>query len=457
MFDLILNRLRGKRILILGFGREGRSSLHFLNKYLPDAVVGVADKNEMELVQHFGTGYLNAIYDYDIVIKTPGISLKDFDTKGVEITSQTDLFFNQFRKQTIGISGTKGKSTTTSLIYHLMKSSGRDAILTGNIGIPCFDILEDIKPETIVVYELSAHQLEFVHQSPHVGVLLNVFEEHLDHFGTFNLYKQAKFNLLRYMDENDTAIVHESILDGVSTSSTTCDTQIPEIVRGLPKKTIVFSQFDFDDLIDRTALPVKGEHNYQNVKAALLACDAYGVDYRELIPYLYSFKPLEHRLEPVGTFAGVTFVNDSISTIPQATIQACRALGRVDFLLLGGLDRGINYQPLADFLKQNPVPHLLFTGEAGKRMMQLISSVSTGSTTVEAKVPEPAVPEASRRVEGPILSYYASMEEAFSYLAAHAQTGDVCLLSPAAPSYDQYKNFEERGAKFKTLASAFGR
>ena len=120
MFELILNRLRGKRILILGFGREGRSTWAFLQKYLPDAVVGVADKVEMELVQHFGTGYLNAIYDYDIVIKTPGISLKGFDTKGVEITSQTDLFFNQFRKQTIGISGTKGKSTTTSLIYHLL-------------------------------------------------------------------------------------------------------------------------------------------------------------------------------------------------------------------------------------------------------------------------------------------------------------------------------------------------
>ena len=151
MFDLILNRLRGKRILVLGFGREGKSSLAFINKYLPDAEVAVADKNEMEHVQHFGTSYLEAMYDYDIVIKTPGISLKDFDTRGVEITSQTDLFLSQFHNQTIGISGTKGKSTTTSLIYHLLKSSGRDAILTGNIGIPCFDIMEQIHEESIVV------------------------------------------------------------------------------------------------------------------------------------------------------------------------------------------------------------------------------------------------------------------------------------------------------------------
>lgn len=418
MFDLILNRLRGKRILILGFGREGRSSLRFLEKHLPDAVVAVADKNEMDGVKHFGNQYLEAMYDYDIVIKTPGISLKDFDTKGVEITSQTDLFFSQFHAQTIGISGTKGKSTTTSLIYHLLKSSGRDAILTGNIGIPCFDIMEDIKPESIVVYELSAHQLEYVHNSPRVGVLLNVFEEHLDHFGSFERYKSAKINLLRFMGENDTAIIHESLLNDAL---------------DLFVNNKVFSLFDFDDEIDRTALPLKGEHNYMNVKAALLACDTYGVDYRELIPFLYTFKPLEHRLEPVGTFGGVMFYNDSISTIPQAAISACEALQKVDFLLLGGMDRGIDYQPLADYLKTHPVEHLLFTGKAGERMMQLMDGITESA-----------------------MAFYSTMDEAFACIFNHAKKGDVVLLSPAASSYDLYKNFEERGAKFKQLAQQFG-
>ena len=430
-FDLILNRLRGKRILILGFGREGRSTLRFLNKYLPDATVAVADKNEMEAVQYFGTGYLEAMYDYDIVIKTPGISLKDIDTKGVEITSQTDLFLSQFHDQTIGITGTKGKSTTTSLIYHLLKSSGRDAILTGNIGIPCFDIMEDIKPDSIVVYELSAHQLEYVHNSPHVGVLLNIFEEHLDHFGTMDRYASAKLNIMRYLGEDDMAVIHESLVDEA---------------RRMLVNHIVFSPFDVSGLVDATQLPLKGEHNLMNVRAALLACYAYdGADCSALAPYLYSFKPLEHRLEPVGTFGGVTFVNDSISTIPQAAISACEALGRVDFLLLGGFDRGIDYQPLADYLKSHPVPHLLFTGKAGERMAKLIT-----------KVPE-LVPELVEGREGPTSFYYSSMEEAFAYLSAHAQPGDVCLLSPAASSYDQYKNVEERGAKFKRLAEAFGK
>lgn len=416
MFDLILNRLSGKRILILGFGREGRSTLHFLNKYLPDAAVAVADKNLMEGVTHSGERYLEAMYDYDIVIKTPGISLKGFDTKGVEITSQTDLFLNQFHSQTIGITGTKGKSTTTSLIYHLLKSSGRDAVLTGNIGIPCFDIIEDIQPESIVVYELSAHQLEYVHNSPRVGVLLNVFEEHLDHFGSMLRYKAAKLNIMRYMGEDDVAVVHDTLL---------------EDAWRLFVNNIVFSYFDISEFVDETALPLKGEHNLLNVKAALLACYAFtDADCREFVPYLYTFKPLEHRLEPVGTFGGVSFVNDSISTIPQATIEACKALGRVDFLLLGGFDRGIDYRPLADFLKENPVPHLLFTGKAGESMRQLMG-------------------------EGLTSFYYSSMEEAFAYLKAYAKTGDVCLLSPAAASYDQYKNFEERGRKYKALAEAF--
>ena len=421
MFDQILNRLRGKRILILGFGREGKSTLRFLQKYLPEAVVAVADRNAMEGVKHAGDNYLEAMYDYDIVIKTPGISLKDFDTKSVEITSQTDLFLSQFHDQTIGITGTKGKSTTTSLIYHLLKSLGRDAILTGNIGIPCFDVMEDIKADSMVVYELSAHQLEYVHNSPRVGVLLNVFEEHLDHFGSMLRYYSAKLNIMRYMGANDMAVIHESLLYDA---------------RRLLVNHIVFSPFDLSGLVDAAELPLKGEHNLMNVKAALLACYAYdGVDPEKLVPFLYTFKPLEHRLEPVGTFGGVTFVNDSISTIPQAAVSACQALGRVDFLLLGGFDRGIDYQPLAEYLKMHPVPHLLFTGKAGERMKVLLDGASTGSATFT----------------------YANMEEAFAYLSEHAKAGDVCLLSPAASSYDQYKNFEERGAKFKRLAADFGK
>lgn len=445
MFDLILNRLRGKRILILGFGREGRSTFSFLKKYLPGSPLAIADKNASAFANLDLTGvetisgndYLNSIYAFDVVIKTPGISLKDFDTKTVEITSQTDLFLSQFHNQTIGISGTKGKSTTTSLIYHLLKSSGHDAILTGNIGIPCFDVMEQIRPDSIVVYELSAHQLEYVHNSPRVGVLLNVFEEHLDHFGTFERYKNAKLNLLRFMQETDTAVVHDSLMDDVlplfvnaavfSTmqfgfEDSQCDTLDAERSRSAQSITTFFDA--------PKSLPILGQHNILNAKAALCACEAYGFSAEDLMPYLYTFTPLEHRLERVGTFGGVRFFNDSISTIPQAAIAACQTLKKVDFLLLGGFDRDIDYTPLVDFLAVNHVPHLLFTGKAGERMMKLLIDRGVSSQ----------------------MHTYSSMEEAFAVVKANAKQGDVCLLSPAAASYDQYKNFEERGRKFKALA-----
>ena len=421
MFDLILNRLRGKRVLILGFGREGRSTLAFMKKYLPENRLSIADKNttafanldltDVETIS--GDDYLKAMYDYDVVIKTPGISLKDFDKKSVEITSQTDLFLSQFHEQTIGISGTKGKSTTTSLIYHLLKSAGCDAILTGNIGIPCFDVMEQIQLDSIVVYELSAHQLEYVHNSPRVGVLLNVFEEHLDHFGTFERYKNAKLNLLRFMQETDTAVIHDSLMDDA----------LPLFVNQAVFSTM---QFGFDE----NRLPILGPHNILNAKAALCACESYGFASDNLIPYLYSFTPLEHRLERVGTFGCVSFFNDSISTIPQAAIAACQTLKKVDFLLLGGFDRDIDYTPLVDFLAVNYVPHLLFTGKAGERMMTMMKDRGVPSQ----------------------MYTYSSMEEAFDVVKANSREGDVCLLSPAAASYDQYKNFEERGRKFKALA-----
>ena len=425
MFEKITERLRGKRVLILGFGREGRSSLRFLEHHVPEAFVAVADRNESALDEvkqkgfpvFSGDRYLEAVNQYEVVIKTPGISLLGFEVAdAVEITSQTDLFLSQFHAQTIGITGTKGKSTTTSLIHHLLKNTGHDALLTGNIGIPCFDVMEQIGPESIVVYELSAHQLEYVHNSPRVGVLLNVFEEHLDHFGTFERYKQAKLNLLRFMGGDDYAVIHDSLM-----------TEALE----LGVNNVLFPNMAFD--IDEDALPLLGAHNLLNVKAALCACWAYGVAPDEMIPHLYTFKPLEHRLEPVGTFGGVTFVNDSISTIPQAAVSACQALGRVDYLLLGGFDRGIDYQPLVDYLKQQPVPCLLFTGEAGARMRRMMEGQGVDAVLVN----------------------YASMEEAFGYLRLHAKPGNVCLLSPAASSYDQYKNFEERGAKFKRLAAGF--
>lgn len=423
--NLIFKKLRGKRILILGFGREGRSSLAFIRENLPDTVVGVADGNANVLAgleeshdvkTYSGRNYLDAVNDYDIVLKTPGISLKDRDVDFSKITSQTDLFLEEFHDRVIGVTGTKGKSTTSSLIDHLLKESGRESFLVGNIGVPVFDVIDKLTQNSIIVFELSAHQLQFIHRSPHVGILLNVFEEHLDHFGTLDAYKNAKLNIVRKMGEGDWAVTRSELSFDLADSSA---------------HIIDYEYYDFG--VDWESIPLKGEHNRLNVNAALCACYACGIPVDELIPHLYTFRPLEHRQELVGTFGGVTFYNDSISTIPQAAIAAVETIKNVKFLLLGGYDREIDYSPLVEYLMKNKVEHLLFTGNAGKRMMSMLENTGyQGDMTT-----------------------FANLPEAFSIIRKKAKQGDVCLLSPAAASYDQYRNFEERGRIFKELAEKF--
>lgn len=424
MIDSIVRRLSGKKILIAGFGREGKSTLRFLQKYLPDAIIGVADKNESAFQDvdkeryklYFGDDYLAVASDYDIVVKTPGISVNNVNIDLEKITSQTDLFLEAFHNQVIGITGTKGKSTTSTLIYHFIKESGHDVILAGNIGIPILDCVDDINESTIIVYELSAHQLQFINRSPRVGILLNVFEEHLDHFGTFEKYEDAKINILRYMDDDDSAIVNGVLSKEIDSLHCSC---------------VDFENYDFDIKWDE--IPLLGEHNKLNVKAALCACSSFGLSVDELVPHLYTFKPLEHRQEFVGCFKGVKFYNDSISTIPQATIAALNTIKNVNFLLLGGFDRGIDYEPLVTYLKENVLPYVLVTGQAGETMKMKLQDTD---------------------YKGDILEY-TDMESAFEIVKKLAKEGDVCMLSPAAASYDRYKNFEERGRIFKELANKF--
>ena len=418
--NTIFKRLRGKRILILGFGREGKSSLAFIQKFLPHAIVGVADKNESAFKDlrtdaklYFGENYFDAVKDYDIVLKTPGISLKDKDVDLSKITSQTDLFLEEFHSQIIGITGTKGKSTTSTLIYHLLKESGRDTILAGNIGIPIFDVIEKISNKTIIVFELSAHQLQFIHRSPHIGILLNVFEEHLDHFGTFEAYRNAKLNIIRKMGDKDWAVTNDEF----------CYEADKMMIRSLN-----YQYYDFGVNWDNVSL--HGDHNRLNVKAALCAIYAFGIPVDEVLPHLYTFQPLEHRQELVGTFGGVTFYNDSISTIPQAAIAALQTIKGVKFLLLGGFDREIDYSPLIEYLMNNPVEHILYTGKAGARMFDMLQRAG---------------------YQGDIKNF-KDLNEAFEIIKSLSKNGDICLLSPAAASYDQYKNFEERGRVFKALA-----
>lgn len=427
MKEQIIEKLRGQKILILGFGREGKSTLAFLNRELPDAEIAIADINPIEdesVVKYTtftGPEYLNCCKDYNVIIKAPGVSIKNDlpDSEKAKITSQTDLFLQAYRNQTIGITGTKGKSTTSSLIYHILQKTGKKSVLVGNIGKPCFDFIDEITPETIVVFEISAHQLEYVKASPHYAVLLNIYEEHFDHYATPEDYYSAKKNIFRLQQTGDLLVYgdifqHATQAEIDAVPSFKIDIEKTEVV---PKSQI------------KTTL--LGEHNLKNIEAAAAIAYALRIDGEAFLDAVASFQGLPHRLQYVGTFRGIKFYNDSIATAQEATINAVKAVGDVDTLILGGMDRGLDYHPLVEFLKHSNVRNILLLPDTGAKIEQIFAE--------------------DRYVQG--LIRVKNMEEAVKMAYEVTNPSQSCLLSPAAASYGFYKDFQERGEDYCRLVN----
>ncbi|MDR2868084.1 MAG: UDP-N-acetylmuramoyl-L-alanine--D-glutamate ligase [Bacteroidales bacterium] len=449
----IFDSLQNKKIVILGFGREGVSSYRAIRAHFPAMPLTIADKNEQLVVSeiaedHFvtiikGEGYDQNLNDYDLILKTPGVSLNhlEYFIPSEKISSQTDLFLKAYSAQVIGVTGTKGKSTTSSMIFHLLKESGKSTLLAGNIGIPFFDIMDEIDDKTIVVAELSAHQLEHTRHAPHIAVLLNLYQEHLDHFKSFSDYQQAKMNIARYQSPHDyliynaddahiTALLHAldferlylpfSRQNKVENGAYSSEEQIIIASKGEPISSVDMKNY----------LNIPGKHNYYNAMAAILACKIAGITDEQLLTHLPTFKGLEHRIEFVGKFRGIKFYNDSISTIPEATIAAINTVRDVDTLILGGFDRGIDYSELLSFLQKNTIANLVFTGPAGERMLK------------------------EWQQQGTFQSHYIvenDFEKIVNFAFQYTRSGKSCLLSPAAASYNQFVNFEERGNIYKNI------
>ena len=352
MKNQIIEFLRNKKILILGFGREGKSSLDFIRRELPEAEVAVADQQNIVVENTTvisGDNYLDACKDYDLILKAPGVIIKDYldaETKA-KITSQTDLFMRVFHRQVIGVTGTKGKSTTSSLIYHVLKSAGRDTQLVGNIGKPCFDVLDEITDQTAIVFELSAHQLEYIQASPHIAVLLNIYEEHFDHYTTPDDYYNAKKNIFKYQTPDD-LLIYGNIFQHATAE---------EIAAAQSMKIDITKT----DIVPRDQIRTKliGEHNQLNIQVAAAIAYAYKINGEDFKQAIASFQPLPHRLEYVGTFRDIKFYNDSIATAQEAVMNAIKALGDVDTIILGGMDRGLDYHPLVNFIRETSIENVI--------------------------------------------------------------------------------------------------
>jgi UDP-N-acetylmuramoylalanine--D-glutamate ligase len=456
MINKVAELLAGKRILILGFGKEGISTYGLLIRCIPPHLITISDQDEflvsrIDFVIHpecrvlLGKDYLETINDFEIIIKAPGISallLKKLKDQS-KITSQTELFLRLFANRTIGVTGTKGKSTTSSLISHILLSHFKNVLLVGNIGIPPFDLMEKIGEDTLIVFELSSHQLEHITVSPHIAVILNMYEEHLDHYESYYDYQLAKFNITKFQSEKDWLILNSEntvltelydnsdINRNLLTFSINRKTESGTFVN--EKNEIIYSYKDKQSIFnfhERKYLP--GEHNLMNIMAAICVSKVLEVPDKLIDKSIHSFKGLRHRMEYVGRFNGIDFYNDSISTIPQSTIQAVRSLKRVDTLILGGKDRGIDYRPLIDFLPDSGVRNLIFTGEAGKRIQ---NGLLENKTTISQN-----------------FFFIHNFNEISDIVRNNTVPGFICLLSPAASSYDIFRNFEERGEVFKKLA-----
>ena len=438
MYKKIVANIIDKSIAIIGFGKEGKSSYNFIRRYLPNKKIAIIDKNDKLLEQNdylkedknviviTGENYLDSINDYDMIIKSPGVKIPNELVKIVKdkITSQLELLLEIDRNNIIGITGTKGKSTTSSLLYKIIKDQDIDCLLLGNVGNPILDYIEDIKEDTILVIECSSYQLEMIHYSPHIGLVLNLFEDHLIYHINLEDYWHSKLNMFRYQTNSD-YMLYDSELVNVNN----------EISKNHfhSNKLDIYKDFKIDDnrvifenriIYDKSSKrEIIGEHNFKNILFVLRVCILLGLDLEKARESIETFKPLKHRMEYFGTYNGVKYYDDTIATIPEATINCIEALKEVDTLIFGGLDRGIDYSILIDYLNNSKIDNIIAMPDTGYKIAKEL---------VNKKVFK-----------------VSTLEEAV--ITAKKVTKKICVLSPAAPSYNAFKNFEEKGDLFKEL------
>lgn len=428
MKQSIINELTNKKVLILGFGKEGRSTYNFIKTNNIDCMLGIADKNDItdediirnkDIYLHIGNNYEHIIKEYDVIIKSPGISFKGkkFFNEEHKITSQTELFLKYGANKVVGITGTKGKSTTATLTYEMLKKK-YNAMLVGNIGVPVFDTIDKFDAIDVFVFELSSHQLENVRYSPHIAVIINMFEEHLDHYNSYEEYKEAKRNIFKYQTENDYYILNTEMQD--------------IILDKYELKSYVINVID-----DEKELPINilGKHNLFNINVARTVAKIYKVDEKDVLDSIKKFKGLPHRLEYIGTYNDIRFIDDSIATIPEAAISAVESVDNIDTVIIGGMDRGIDYSKLIKYINDGNINNVILMYDSGKKIYNEIDRDKLKTRVI----------------------LVSNLEEAVNMAYKYTKKNSTCILSPAAASYGIFKNFEERGNKFKEYVKNYNK
>jgi UDP-N-acetylmuramoylalanine--D-glutamate ligase len=438
---------RGRHALILGYGRSGRAAAAFLRQRGSRVrVVDRADTPELRsdleaagIPAHLGGYAPGDLNGTDLLVVSPGVAwdeplVETARRRGIEVSSEIDLFFRSCPSRIAGITGTNGKTTTTALTAEVLRAGGLTVMRGGNIGEPVLDRVDQLEPEAWVVLELSSFQLESI-ATPRlrIGAVLNVTPDHLDRHKSFERYAEIKTRAVAFMKPEDHAVLN---LDDPVCAAMRAKTAGQLLGFGLHHPvergtTVADGWLVIRSDGDRRVMPggdvpLPGEHNLSNVLAALAAGEAAGVDPDAMAQAIRQFKAVEHRLELVGRFSGVRWYNDSKATNPDSTYKALASFSEPIILIAGGRNKGIDLEPLAQAI--------------AKRATALVAMGETGD-------------ELARRVRDAGLDKVdraADLRDAVRKAAALAPPGSVVLLSPAFTSYDMFENYEDRGRRFKS-------
>lgn len=432
----IYEKYKDKKIAVLGaYGLEGQATGAYLAEHgLSFDTLDMLDDPE----------YLNRTSDYNVVFRTPGVKptspeLVAARKSGTVFTSQIEEFFDLCEGKIIGVTGTKGKGTTSTLIYDILKKAGHDVYLGGNIGVPAISFLDEVHSDSWVILELSSFQLQTLQKSPHISVVLNITSEHLDYHKDTAEYRLAKSNIVSHQTEGDYAVLNDDydVSRGFAklTPATKYYVSRDHKTEGCyvnGKDEIVLNvEGESSKLAEATELKLRGRHNLENVTSASLAAYIAGVSPDVISGVIKSFQGLEHRLELVREIGGVKYYNDSFSTVPETAIAAIDSFTEPIILIAGGSDKKSDYSELGQKIAGSNVKYVILIGEMAEKIAKSIPSTYSGE----------------------IITGASEMNEIVKIASEKASKGDVVLLSPACASFGLFENYKDRGDQFKRVVN----
>jgi UDP-N-acetylmuramoylalanine--D-glutamate ligase len=433
-------------VAILGYGLEGRATLSYLTKQgLNPSQITIYDAKE-DLASEISGDYqfsggenymskLNQNRNIQIIFRSPPVSLKLIKSSAIVWSGTNEFFARVKSKNLVGVTGTKGKGTTSSLIHQMLIEDGRVSHLLGNIGKPALSLISEIQPEDYVVLELSSFQLWDIKFSPQVAVILMITEDHLDIHDDIEDYRNAKFSITKFQNEEDSLIYFsENKISSKFGIGSPAGKKMP-----YPNKNfahIINQDINFNDQIICSTTDVKliGSHNLENVMASVNTAKALSLSSNSIAAAIKKFKGLPHRMEFVKTIDGLEIYNDSYSSNPSATLAAVKSFNKKIVLMLGGFDRGVQFGELAEVLKLGGERIKIFIyGENRLKIKDAFDKEGYSNYVVLGS------------------SDSSNFEEIIKSVIADTKGEEVLIFSPGSASFDMFNNFEERGNQFKDI------